>query len=56
MLCYPLTQRRNNDCVVATGQSSQLQGDWRLHQTARHDAACRPFNLVDSLGLARPIH
>lgn len=56
MLCWLLTQCCNDDCEVATDQSSQLQGGWRLHQTRHHDAAYSPFNLVEALELDMPFH
>ena len=52
----PLTQCRNDDYAIVIGQSLQLKGSWWLRQTTRHDAACRPFNPVDGLGLDMLVH
>ena len=51
LIIHSLCFINDEDCAVATVQSSLLQGGWRLCQTARHDATCRPFNPVDDLGL-----
>ena len=56
MMTRPLTQCRNDDYAIVIGQSLQLKGSWWLRQTTRHDAACRPFNPVDGLGLDMLVH